>query len=122
VVMERATVVNLRVDAFDVYIGRGSPWGNPFRVGAGFSRARVLEEYEKHLWSNPELFRRLPELAGRRLGCYCAPLPCHGDLLVKLVNETCARCGCIRGEHGGGGGICWNHHLSCGRFIEQEIA
>ena len=30
--------------------------------------------------------RNLDELAGKRLGCYCAPKPCHGDVLVELVN------------------------------------
>jgi hypothetical protein len=26
-------------------------------------------------------------LKDKVLGCYCAPLPCHGDVLVKLANE-----------------------------------
>ena len=26
-------VVNRRKETFDVYIGRGSKWGNPFKIG-----------------------------------------------------------------------------------------
>ena len=29
----------------------------------------------------------LPDLEGMRLGCWCAPLPCHGDVLVKLLRN-----------------------------------
>jgi Domain of unknown function (DUF4326) len=28
----------------------------------------------------------LPELRGKTLVCWCAPLPCHGDVLVELAN------------------------------------
>jgi len=30
----------------------------------------------------------LPELIGKRLGCYCKPLLCHGDVLAKLLQEV----------------------------------
>ena len=33
------------------------------------------------------LFAALPELADKRLGCYCHPLPCHGDVLIRLLKE-----------------------------------
>jgi hypothetical protein len=29
----------------------------------------------------------IPSLAGKTLGCWCKPNPCHGDVLVKLVSE-----------------------------------
>jgi hypothetical protein len=28
----------------------------------------------------------LPELRGLDLICWCAPLPCHGDVLLRLAN------------------------------------
>jgi hypothetical protein len=31
----------------------------------------------------------LPELKGRVLGCWCAPLACHGDVLAQLANDFC---------------------------------
>ena len=27
------------------------------------------------------------ELSGKRLGCFCAPLPCHGDVLAEIANS-----------------------------------
>ena len=31
---------------------------------------------------------RLAELDGKTLGCWCAPNPCHGDVLVRLCEEA----------------------------------
>ncbi len=43
--------------------------------------------YEVHIRRRPDLIAALTELAGKRLGCYCKPLPCHGDVLLKLLAE-----------------------------------
>jgi len=84
---ERARVVNLRVTNCDVYIGRPSPWGNPYRIGRDGTRAEVLAKFRDYLQADVWLQRRIRhELSGQRLGCYCAPLPCHGDLLAALAN------------------------------------
>lgn len=82
------TVVNLKKDTYDIYIGRGSKWGNPFPMN-GYSdeeRNRVCNEYEKYFWTT-DLINYLHELRGKRLGCYCKPKRCHGDFLAKLCNE-----------------------------------
>lgn len=80
-------VVNLKAGPYDVYIGRGSPWGNPFAITKCDTRAQVIARYRRYIRSRPELLARLGELRGKRLGCYCFPLPCHGDVLVDLVNQ-----------------------------------
>jgi len=69
-----------------VYIGRGSKWGNPFRIGRGGDRATVIAKYERRLADQHQLLRVLDELRGRDL--VCAPLACHGDLLRRLANAT----------------------------------
>lgn len=79
------TVVNKRNAAFDVYIGRGSEWGNPFRIGPDGDRAAVIRKYRQWLYQRPNLVERAQELKGKRLGCFCAPLACHGDVLVGLL-------------------------------------
>ena len=33
------------------------------------------------------LMHEIPSPAGKTLGCWCKPSPCHGDVLVKLVKE-----------------------------------
>lgn len=80
------TVVNKYKEGFDVYIGRGSIWGNPFRLvdtKDDVERARIIERYEQYLLSQPALMAQLRTLLGKRLGCFCAPKPCHGDVLKK---------------------------------------
>lgn len=85
------TVVNVHHgDEYDVYIGRGSKWGNPFKLRSGATleeRHRVISQYMGWVVNQPQLIKAMvKELAGKRLGCYCAPLPCHGDMLVGLIN------------------------------------
>ena len=76
------------IPANAVYIGRGSKWGNPFRIGPDGDRAAVIAKYEQWLAQQPQLLRALDELRGRDLVCFCAPRPCHGDLLLQLANAT----------------------------------
>lgn len=85
--MNETTVVNLKIEKFDVYIGRPSAWGNPFLLRKGQDRELVISRYRKYLLSRPDLLARLPELRGKRLGCYCAPLSCHGDVLAELADQ-----------------------------------
>jgi hypothetical protein len=73
-------------DRFEVYVGRPSKWGNPFVIGRDGSRAEVLEKFERWLTANPALMSQLHELRGKRLGCFCAPLDCHADILARLAN------------------------------------
>lgn len=80
------TVVNLRHDKYDVYIGRGSVWGNPYVIGE-LSREQVLEKYREHLQKHPYLQARVVELRGKVLGCYCKPEACHGDILAELADK-----------------------------------
>ncbi|MFX7764406.1 DUF4326 domain-containing protein, partial [Acinetobacter baumannii] len=62
-----------------VYIGRGSKWGNPFRIDAQNDRAIVIAKHAAWLRTQPHLIDVLDELAGRSLVCFCAPQGCHGD-------------------------------------------
>jgi hypothetical protein len=81
------TVVHLKRSVFDVRIDRRSKWGNPFRIGHDGDRAEVIAKFEAYLATRPDLIAALPELKGKRLGCWCAPRPCHGDVLARLANE-----------------------------------
>jgi len=72
----------------DTYIGRGSKWGNPFRIGNSITREKAIELYREWIIDQPELMAALSELRGKRLACYCAPKPCHGDVLVELLEAA----------------------------------
>ncbi len=85
--MSETKIVNLRKEPYDIYIGRGSIWGNPFKIGTHGTREKVIEKYKQHILSRSDLLKRLPELKGNRLGCYCKPQKCHGDVLVELIES-----------------------------------
>lgn len=95
--MSTTRIVNIRTEPFDLYIGRGSQWGNPFThlyyadpahnsLTLVASREEAIERYEAWLIAQPDLMAQLPLLRGRTLGCYCKPLACHGDVLVRLAD------------------------------------
>jgi hypothetical protein len=100
---KKTVVVNIQNgEAYDVYIGRpapwkglpGSPWQNPFRWKGNppaqwkvKDREEALAKYESWLRKQPHLLAKLPELEGKRLGCWCSPEPCHGHILAKLLQE-----------------------------------
>ena len=70
-----------------VYVGRGSNWGNPFRVGRDGTRAEVIEAFEAYadaiLKKKPDW---LEHLRGKDLVCWCFPEACHADVLLRLAN------------------------------------
>jgi len=71
-----------------VYIGRGSPWGNPFKIGQHGTRDEVIQQYYALVYSDRRNITRIKEeLKGKHLVCFCAPLACHGDILLKIANE-----------------------------------
>lgn len=78
---------------FDVYVGRPSLFGNPFASKPSAyasetvaSRAVAIEKYAEWVLTQPEIMSRLPYLKGKTLGCWCSPLPCHGDVLARLAD------------------------------------
>jgi hypothetical protein len=88
-------VVHCRKSPYDVYIGRGSKWGNPwthlplagtlaeYQVA---TREDAIDAFERYLLDS-ELIHDLRELQGQILGCYCKPKSCHGDVLARLANQ-----------------------------------
>jgi Domain of unknown function (DUF4326) len=65
-----------------------SKWANPHKIGRDGTRAEVIAMYERWLRARPDLTAALPELRGRDLACWCAPEPCHGDVLLRLANQA----------------------------------
>lgn len=79
------TVVNMRDDFYDVSITRPGQWGNPFIIGVDGTHLEVIVKYREWIMTQPQLLAQLPMLKGKRLGCLCKPLPCHGDVLKELA-------------------------------------
>ena len=89
--VQRRRTAGWRMPPDTVYVGRGSKWGNPYRVGAvpfDGDRGQTLEEC---LWAYRHLFlldTDTNSLKGKNLACWC-PLdqPCHADILLELANK-----------------------------------
>ncbi len=72
-----------------VYIGRGSPYGNPFVIGEHGNRDEVCNKYKEMLLNTPALLKKVKEeLKNKDLVCFCAPKRCHGDTLLCIANEA----------------------------------
>lgn len=90
----KTTVVNKHSGViYDVYIGRGSKWGNPFshldNTTADFkvsSREEAVEKHKEWILNQPHLLADLHELKGKVLCCYCAPKACHGHTLAQMAD------------------------------------
>lgn len=88
-------VVNIRQSCYDVYIGRAGKgqngyFGNPFVLQPGEDRGSTLKKYEEYFYNrlsnDSEFKRRIHELKGKTLGCFCKPHACHGDVIKKYLD------------------------------------
>eukprot|EP00392_Amoebophrya_sp_AT5.2_P003145 g3150.t1 len=70
----------------NVYIGRGSKWGNPYRAPRDGNRDEVIRKYAEH-FERSGLKEKVEELRGKSLGCFCCPFPCHGDVILEALAE-----------------------------------
>ena len=92
--IQRKRTKGWRMPPNTVYVGRPTPWGNPYTVefyAEGFSgtlnRQACVDRFEDEVTDFKRLVvKRL--LAGKNLACWC-PLdqPCHADVLLKIANE-----------------------------------
>ena len=86
----KTRVINIKTETCKssdyVYIGRPSIWGNPFSITENCRRSESLRRFFKYLQNHPKLVEQTLELSGKILGCYCAPLPCHGHILAALAD------------------------------------
>lgn len=83
-------VVHLKREPFDVRIDRKTPWGNPYPLRNEGERGKVIQQYANWLALDDGaawVREHLPELQGKRLGCWCAPKACHGHTLARLANS-----------------------------------
>jgi len=92
------TVVHVKHEVFDIFIGREGfgykavGLGNPFKSG---SREQNIANYRAYFFKRLSIDKPFKELVlslkGKRLGCFChgsaSKTPaCHGDVLVEFLN------------------------------------
>lgn len=89
-----AKVVHCKKDKYDVFIGRPSKFGNIFSHQFGTlaehkvdTREQAIEYNKNYVYNTPWLLKEIKDkLRGKILGCFCSPLPCHGDTLLEIAN------------------------------------
>lgn len=99
-------VINIKTSTVEdyVYVGRAGHgqdgyFGNPVKIGKECpicrlyhqTRGATLSCFEvyarRRLERDSDYRRRVKGLHGKVLGCFCAPLRCHGEILVMLAEE-----------------------------------
>lgn len=71
------------VPADAVYVGRGTPWGNPFKIGIHGSRAQVIHKFRVEVLPTLDV----SALRGKHLVCHCVPDACHAYALLEKANK-----------------------------------
>lgn len=101
------SVVHCKREPYDVYVGRGSEWGNPFthleipesreirscgiavRMSRVESRDEAVDAFRRFLWARIKAgdveLEELAALDGAVLGCWCAPKRCHAEVLERAA-------------------------------------
>lgn len=105
--IQRKRTAGWRMPEDVIYVGRGSKYGNPFRVATpepqegnaiytpekAVANFRTLVEYinnNAHKFpENPLIYAHLRrDLKGKTLACWCdTDQPCHADVLIELANS-----------------------------------
>lgn len=83
-------VINIKTyKGKSTYIGRGSPFGNPFPIRKNGTREEAIEKYRKWFHKkleDPEFKEKVLALKGMVLGCFCKPKACHGDVIKEWLD------------------------------------
>ena len=95
-------IVHCKRESYDIYIGRPSKWGNPFTHRSSRTCAEIqvvdrneaivayrqwIRGYRQVPGREPPSLEEIKSLQGKILGCWCKPLPCHGDVLAELADQ-----------------------------------
>ena len=85
--IQRKRTKGWRMPPNTVYVGRGTIWGNPFKIEQGImTRDESLEHYKTYAEGFTRL--ELKPLIGKDLACWCGlDKPCHADILLEIVNK-----------------------------------
>lgn len=71
-------------------IDRRSMFGNNYLISKHGNRADVIELYRQYfrirIRTDPAFKEQVLKLVGHTIGCWCTPLPCHGDVIIEYLN------------------------------------
>jgi len=81
-----------RDEPYDIYIGRGTIWGNPYQIGQDGDRDEVIRKFEYDfkrgfLKASENFEKNISTLKGKVIACHCKPAACHGDVIAQYINS-----------------------------------
>ncbi|EPW8658183.1 DUF4326 domain-containing protein [Pseudomonas aeruginosa] len=91
--LQLTIVVNKdRDEPYDIYIGRGTIWGNPYQIGQDGDRDEVIRKFEYDfnrgfLKASENFEKNISILKGKVIACHCKPAACHGDVIAHYINS-----------------------------------
>ena len=78
--------------------------------GTAEERTRVIELFKRYFYKRMHedraFFNAVQALRGKVLGCWCKPLPCHGDVIKAFLDCGMPYARCLPGEYS-------NDHEEC---------
>lgn len=94
--IQRKRTKGWRMPPNTVYVGRGTKWGNPFKLSEGYSRKDAVWWFKQMIFVCPQYRERAKrELKGKNLACWCPledkngnRIPCHADVLLRIANGS----------------------------------
>ncbi len=90
--MNKTTLIDLRTEPSSRYvlIDRRMIYGNPYRISSTCTREESIEKFKKYFKNrmrvDPDFREAVESLRGRKLACWCTPLPCHGDVYIDYLD------------------------------------
>ena len=94
----KTRVVHVKRDHYDIYAGRPSVLGNPFKISEGRDRNGVIRDHKDWLEGRrftdfqqgrrKKVLELIPSLKGKVLACWCKPQRCHCDTLARMADKT----------------------------------
>ena len=87
------TLINYRTYNLDkskiIPIDRRSIFGNPFLLSKYCREESILQYFawfHRQLEFRSDFKEAVLKLKGKTLGCWCTPLPCHGDVIINYLD------------------------------------
>jgi hypothetical protein len=80
---------------YDVYCGRAGKgedgyFGNPIKLSPNEPRGSTLAKFKEYflnrIKTDAEFATRVEALRGKKLGCFCAPSPCHVMIIIEYLD------------------------------------
>jgi hypothetical protein len=104
------TVVNIRNEEYDVYIGRAGKgqdgyFGNNhpvYQISKSWTECPIChckhtrdeaitafkKDFDTRINNDVEFKQKVLSLRGKRLGCFCSPLNCHGAIYKNWLDNN----------------------------------